>query len=271
MRIPELHGIGNRRRAAPGRHHDPRPRSTESPLVREPLPRARRRRWASISAPVLRNMGTIGGNVCLDTRCTYLQPERGVAALDRLLHEGRGHRSAGWRPGSARCWAISASDSAPMLCALDARVRLVSSRGERMLPLTALYRDDGIDYLTKRPDEIVAEILVPAGVGCRPLPRRLPEAAPAGLDRLRRAHRGGGGVDRRRRPGRARPHLPRARSIPCPRRPSRRPRPWSAGRSPRRPSPRPPRLAAPPRRRSTTPISRPSGAAPWSSASRRGP
>src|SRR5262249_11251738 len=56
----------------------------------------------------------------------------------------------------------TASDSAPMLCALGATVRLASRDGERDLPLAALYRDDGIDYLTKRPDEALLDVTVPA-------------------------------------------------------------------------------------------------------------
>ena len=65
-------------------------------------------------------------------------------------------------PSSPRCWAHSASDSAPMLAALGARVRLVSPEGERAVALEDLYRDDGIDYLAKRPQELVAEVLLPA-------------------------------------------------------------------------------------------------------------
>src|SRR6185295_10134091 len=84
-------------------------------------------------------------------------------AIDYCLKE-EGHTC--WvAPGSPRCWAISASDSAPMLLALGARVRLVSAQPdvvERVVPLEAMYRDDGIAYLTKRPEELVAEILVPA-------------------------------------------------------------------------------------------------------------
>ncbi len=49
-----------------------------------------------------------------------------------------------------------------MLCALKAQVRLVADQGERVLPLEQLYRNDGIDYLTKRRDEIVADLLLPA-------------------------------------------------------------------------------------------------------------
>ena len=113
-----------------------------------------------ISSPVLRNMGTIGGNVCLDTRCTYYnQNEEWRRAISYCMKaEGK----ICWvAPSSPRCWAVQSADSAPMLVALDARVRLVSASGEREIPIAALYRDDGMDYLTKRPDEIVAEIVVP--------------------------------------------------------------------------------------------------------------
>src|SRR5690606_8315587 len=64
-------------------------------------------------------------------------------------------------PSSPRCWAVQSADSVPMLIALGARVRLLSTSGERELPLDALYRDDGMDYLTKRPEEIVTGIVVP--------------------------------------------------------------------------------------------------------------
>jgi len=114
-----------------------------------------------ISSPVLRNMGTIGGNVCLDTRCTYYdQSEEWRRSIHYCM------KAAGticWvAPSSPRCWAVNSSDSAPMLVALGARVRLVSSAGEREIPIGALYRDDGIDYLARRPDEILSAILLPS-------------------------------------------------------------------------------------------------------------
>ncbi len=130
------------------------------PAVRQRYP-ALARAVRSISSPPLRNMGTLGGNLCLDTRCTYLnQTEEWRRAIDYCM------KAAGeicWvAPSSPRCWAHSASDSAPMLAALGARVRLVSAAGERTLPVADLYRDDGIDHLAKRPDELVAEVLLPA-------------------------------------------------------------------------------------------------------------
>jgi 4-hydroxybenzoyl-CoA reductase subunit beta len=115
----------------------------------------------SISSPPLRNMGTIGGNLCVDTRCTYYnQTEEWRRSIDYCM---KAEGTICWvAPSSPRCWAHSASDSAPMLAALGARVRLVSSEGEREVPVADLYRDDGIDYLAKRPDEVLAEVVLPA-------------------------------------------------------------------------------------------------------------
>jgi 4-hydroxybenzoyl-CoA reductase subunit beta len=132
----------------------------EHPAVRERYP-ALARAVESISSPPLRNMGTIGGNVCVDTRCTYYnQTEEWRRSIDYCMKE---EGTICWvAPSSPRCWAHSASDSAPMLAALGATVRLVSHEGERTVPVAALYRDDGIDYLAKRPEEIVAEVVLPA-------------------------------------------------------------------------------------------------------------
>lgn len=138
------------------------------PAVRERYP-ALARAVESISSPPLRNMGTIGGNVCVDTRCTYYnQTEEWRRSIDYCM---KAEGTICWvAPSSPRCWAHSASDAAPMLAALDARVRLVSAEGEREVPVAALYRDDGIDYLAKRSDELVAAIELPpdsAAPACR--------------------------------------------------------------------------------------------------------
>lgn len=116
---------------------------------------------ASISSPPLRNMGTLGGNLCVDTRCTYYnQTEDWRRSIDFCMKE---EGEVCWvAPGSPRCWAHAASDAAPMLCSLNARVRLLSAEGERVVTLAALYRNDGIDYLTRRADEILTEVLIPA-------------------------------------------------------------------------------------------------------------
>ncbi len=127
--------------------------------VRDRFP-ALARALASISSPPLRNMGTIGGNLCVDTRCTYYnQTEEWRRSIDYCLKE---EGEICWvATKSPRCWAHSASDSAPILCALDARIKLVSARGKREIPLREMYVDDGIDYLAKQPDEILTEITIP--------------------------------------------------------------------------------------------------------------
>ena len=131
------------------------------PQIRRRYP-ALARAVASISSPPLRNMGTLGGNLCLDTRCTYYnQTEEWRRSIDYCM---KAEGSVCWvAPSSPRCWAHSASDSAPMLAALGARVRLVAADGEREIDLDALYRDDGMEYLAKRPDELLTRVSVPGG------------------------------------------------------------------------------------------------------------
>ena len=127
--------------------------------IRERLP-AFAKAVASISSPPLRNMGTIGGNLCIDTRCTYYnQTEEWRRSIDYCLKE---EGTICWvATKSPRCWAHSASDSAPMLCALDATVKLESASGEREIPLADMYIDDGIDYLSKQAGEILTEVTIP--------------------------------------------------------------------------------------------------------------
>jgi 4-hydroxybenzoyl-CoA reductase subunit beta len=126
--------------------------------VRERYP-ALARAVASISSPPLRHMGTIGGNICVDTRCTYYnQTEDWRRSVSYCLKEDG---QICWvATSSPSCLAHTASDSAPMLCALGAGVRLVSTEGDRVIPIEKLYKDDGIDYLAKRPEEIVAGVLL---------------------------------------------------------------------------------------------------------------
>jgi len=117
-----------------------------------------------VSTPLLRNMGTLGGNLCLDTRCNYYdQTYEWRKAIDFCMKKD-GHIC--WvAPSSPRCWAVSSSDVAPVAVAIGAEFLLVGPQGERVVPAGRFYHNDGINYLTKQPDEILAEVRLPAPDG----------------------------------------------------------------------------------------------------------
>src|SRR5262249_50864944 len=117
-----------------------------------------------VSSPQLRNAGTLGGNVCVDTRCNYYNQsyEWRKAVGFCMKKDGDICLVA---PGSDRCWAVSSSDTAPGFWALGAPARLVGPAGTRTVPVSALYRDDGIQYLAKRADEILTELVLPPADG----------------------------------------------------------------------------------------------------------
>ena len=117
-----------------------------------------------VSSPPLRNAGTIGGNLCVDTRCNYydMTYEWRKAIGFCLKKDGDICLVA---PSSPRCWAVSSSDTAPMAIALGATVTLVGPDGEREAPVASLYRDDGIEYLAKQPSEVVTGVRLPAAAG----------------------------------------------------------------------------------------------------------
>ena len=120
----------------------------------------------AVSTPQLRNMGTLGGNVCVDTRCNYYNQSYQWRKAVNFCMKKDGEICL-VAPGSPRCWAVSSSDTAPVLWSLGASVRLAGPAGERAIPISALYQDDGIQYLTKQPGEIVTEIVLPPADGLR--------------------------------------------------------------------------------------------------------
>jgi 4-hydroxybenzoyl-CoA reductase subunit beta len=114
-----------------------------------------------ISTPLLRNMSTIGGNLLLDTRCTYYdQSHEWRESIDFCMKKDG---AICWvAPGSPRCWAVQSSDSVPVVTAMAAEVELATADGTRKLVADDLYQDDGIQYLTKQPEELLTRLVLPA-------------------------------------------------------------------------------------------------------------
>ena len=128
----------------------------------EGIPTALRQAAAQVATPHLRNAGTLGGNLCLDTRCTYYnQNYEWRQAIDFCLKKDG---DTCWvATASKRCVAVSSTDTAPALIALKAEIKLEGTCGERWIPVEALYKKDGIDYVSCKTDEILTEVKVPSG------------------------------------------------------------------------------------------------------------
>ncbi len=121
---------------------------------------------SQVATPHLRNMGTLGGNLCLDTRCNYYdQNYEWRKAIDFCMKKDG--ETCWVATGSPKCLAVSSTDTAPALLALGASVTLVSSNATREVAAADLYQNDGIHYLTRRPDEILTAVHIPSMAGWR--------------------------------------------------------------------------------------------------------
>lgn len=116
--------------------------------------------FKAVASSHVRNMATLGGNLNLDTRCSYTnQTREWRAARGGCLKTGVD--ACHVIRGAQVCVAINNADTPPALMALDARVTLASAGGRRSLPLAGFYRPDGVAHTLRRPDEILVEVLIP--------------------------------------------------------------------------------------------------------------
>lgn len=116
---------------------------------------------ATVASPVLRNMGTIGGNICLDTRCLWynqsLTWRKGCGFCIKkdgdLCHVA---------PGGTKCWAVFSGDTPAALLCLNAEIEIASASGTRRAPLREFYTGLGEDYRRLQPNEMVTRVFLPA-------------------------------------------------------------------------------------------------------------
>jgi 4-hydroxybenzoyl-CoA reductase subunit beta len=115
---------------------------------------------ATVASPLLRNMGTIGGNICLDTRCLWynqsLTWRKGCGFCIKkdgdLCHVA---------PGGMKCWAVFSGDTPPALLCLEAEIEIVSAAGVRRMPLRDFYTGEGDAYRRLQPDELLTRVFLP--------------------------------------------------------------------------------------------------------------
>jgi 4-hydroxybenzoyl-CoA reductase subunit beta len=121
---------------------------------------------ATIAGPLQRNMGTIGGNLCLETRCRwYNQSHFWRQSLGGCLKkEGDVCHVA---PGGKFCWAAWSGDSAPAFLTLDAEVEIANVSGSRRMPLRDFYKNDGKDRIALGRNELLTAVHVPARMAGR--------------------------------------------------------------------------------------------------------
>src|SRR5438874_10130293 len=115
---------------------------------------------ATVASPILRNMGTIGGNVCLDTRCLWYNQSLTwrkscgfcIKKDGDLCHVA---------PGGAKCWAAFSADTPPALLCLNAEIEIASASATRRIPLRDFYTGEGDDYRRLQPNELLTKIILP--------------------------------------------------------------------------------------------------------------
>jgi 4-hydroxybenzoyl-CoA reductase subunit beta len=116
---------------------------------------------ATVASPVLRNMGTIGGNICLDTRCLWynqsLTWRKGCGFCIKkdgdLCHVA---------PGGTKCWAAFSGDTPPALLCLHAEIEIAGPQGVRRMPLQDFYTGLGDTYRKLPTNELVTRVILPA-------------------------------------------------------------------------------------------------------------
>jgi 4-hydroxybenzoyl-CoA reductase subunit beta len=127
----------------------------------------------TVASPLLRNMGTLGGNICLDTRCLWYNQSLAwrkscgfcIKKDGDLCHVA---------PGGTKCWAAFSADTPPALLCLDAEIEIVSPAGSRRIKLSDFYTGDGVNHRRLQPNEILTRIFLPrATAGYRGAYRKL--------------------------------------------------------------------------------------------------
>ena len=115
----------------------------------------------TVASPVLRNMGTLGGNVCLDTRCLWYNQSLAWRTSCGFCIKKDGDLCH-VAPGGSKCWAAFSADTPPALLCVEAQLEIASVRGTRRVSLNEFYTNIGDDRMKLTKDELVTRVILPA-------------------------------------------------------------------------------------------------------------
>lgn len=115
---------------------------------------------AAVAAPAHREAGTVGGNLCLDTRCLYYNESAWWREANGFCLKHRGV-TCHVAPGGIRCWATYSGDLAPALLAYGAEVEIADASGTRRMPLCELFQDDGAAHLRLPEGGLLVSVRLP--------------------------------------------------------------------------------------------------------------
>lgn len=114
----------------------------------------------AVASPLIRHMGTIGGNICLDTRCLWYNQSLTwrkscgfcIKKDGDLCHVA---------PGGTKCWAAFSADTPPALLCLNAEIEIAAALATRRIPLREFYTGEGDNYRRLQPSELITKIILP--------------------------------------------------------------------------------------------------------------
>jgi 4-hydroxybenzoyl-CoA reductase subunit beta len=114
----------------------------------------------AVASPILRNMGTVGGNICLDTRCLWYNQSLAWRKSCGFCIKKNGDLCH-VAPAGTKCWAAFSGDTPPALLCLDAEVEIVNAREIRRVPLRRFYANEGVAHISLAKDELLTRIFLP--------------------------------------------------------------------------------------------------------------
>ena len=134
-------------------------RIAESPLIKEMAPSLARAAF-HVGGQQIRNRATLGGNLCQESRCLYLNQSHDFQFVEPCYKRG-GDCCYPFPDGGRKCRAVFMSDIAPVLITLGARLVVLTSEGERQMDMADLYSGDGLKPVSLGPGEMITSVLIP--------------------------------------------------------------------------------------------------------------